>query len=100
MCWGTPAIVLEVEKEKMIARVDFGDGVVRDAVIGINEERVEKGDIVLVHAGVVISRLTKEGVEEQMKFFKDLLGDEGREITKIYELLLELSRSLKGERNE
>ncbi|MEM1685071.1 MAG: HypC/HybG/HupF family hydrogenase formation chaperone [Acidilobaceae archaeon] len=101
MCWGTPAIVIDVDEIRMNAKVDFGDGVVREAAIGISEERVSKGDIVIVHAGIIISKFTEEGVKEQIMFFKELLGDEAEEIIGIYENLLELARALKGvERGE
>ncbi|MEM3980764.1 MAG: HypC/HybG/HupF family hydrogenase formation chaperone [Ignisphaera sp.] len=48
MCWGTPAVVLDVDEGKLIAKVDFGDGIVREAMVGISSDRISKGDIVVV----------------------------------------------------
>lgn len=79
----------------MTAVVDYGDGVPRKALVGIGRERVEKGDIVVVHAGVVISKLDERGMMEQIELFREILGDED-EVVKLYENVLELSRLLRG----
>lgn len=76
MCLGVPAVIIDVDEDSGIAKVDYGDGVVREALIGISEERVARGDIVIIHAGVIISKLSIEGLYEQIEFLKQLLGDE------------------------
>lgn len=96
MCWGSPAVVVDVDLSSMIAKVDYGDGIVRDALIGIAGERVSRGDIVVVHAGVIISRLSDEGVLEHIKFLEEVLGEDAKEAVKAYETLLELAKSLRG----
>ncbi|MEM0225973.1 MAG: HypC/HybG/HupF family hydrogenase formation chaperone [Thermofilaceae archaeon] len=96
MCWGTMAVVLEVSEDGGVATVDYGDGVARRALVGITRERLARGDIVMVHAGVVISKMSEEGLLEQLEFFRDVLGEEGRELVATYEAVLALSRSLRG----
>ncbi len=94
MCWGSPAVVIDIDESNMLAKVDFGDHILRDAIIGISEERVSRGDIVLVHAGVVISKLSVEGVMEQIRFLKEFFGEEV-ELYNFYVNLLNLAEELK-----
>ncbi|MEM0004106.1 MAG: HypC/HybG/HupF family hydrogenase formation chaperone [Desulfurococcaceae archaeon] len=95
MCLGTPAVILEVDYDKMTAKVDYGDGVPRSVLIGISSDRVNKGDIVIVHAGVIVSKMSEEDVLEQVKFFEEVLGQDAPSFTSIYELLLEKSKLLR-----
>jgi hydrogenase expression/formation protein HypC len=95
VCWGSLAVVVDVNEESMLAKVDFGDGILRDAIVGIGEERVSRGDIVLVHAGVIISKLSSERVMEQLRFLQDIFGGEGGELYRFYTNLLSLAESLK-----
>jgi hydrogenase maturation factor len=86
----------------MIATVDYGDGVPREAIIGISTERVKPGAIVIVHAGVIVSEMSEEEIVEQIEFFKQVLSDELETLSYFYrrrEALLELSRRVKGERS-
>lgn len=96
LCWGTLAVVIDIDSEKMLARVDFGDGIPRKAAIGVTEEKVSKGDIVIVHAGVIVSKLTPEGLQEQLKFFEEILGEDVRELATLYNNILKLSQSIKA----
>jgi len=89
-------VVLEVSEDGLTATVDYGDGVRRRALIGISRERVSRGDIVIVHAGVVISKLDERGLVEQIELLREALGEEAGELTRMYEAVLELSRSLRG----
>lgn len=100
MCWGTPAVVLDIDEESLIAKVDFGDGVVREAMVGISSDRISRGDIVIVHAGVIISKLTPDGILEHIEFIKEVLGENSREVVNTYQSLLSLARLLRGEGNE
>uniref|UniRef100_A0A7C2V8S9 HypC/HybG/HupF family hydrogenase formation chaperone n=1 Tax=Ignisphaera aggregans TaxID=334771 RepID=A0A7C2V8S9_9CREN len=100
MCWGTPAIVIDVDEKKMMAKVDFGDGIYRDALIGISSDRVTRGDIVIVHAGVIISKLSLEGVLEQIAFIKETMGDEAADMLKPYENLVSIAKALRDRDNE
>lgn len=96
MCWGTPAVVLEVSEDSMIAKIDFGDGIVREAIIGITSSRLSKGDIVIVHAGVVISKLDHKGIVEHMNYLKEALGEEADGLLEAYREILSLAQVLKG----
>lgn len=100
MCWGVPAVVVDVDEGSLVAKVDFGDGIIREAVIGISSDRISRGDIVVVHAGVIISKLTPEGVLEHIEFIKEILGESSREAVNTYQSLLSLAKLLKGEDNE
>lgn len=91
-------MVLDLDERRGTAKVDHGDGIEREVIIGISTERLKRGDIVLVHAGVIISKLTKEGLIEQVNFFKDILGEEAGEadLVRVYQSVLELAERLGG----
>ncbi|PLJ77521.1 HypC/HybG/HupF family hydrogenase formation chaperone [Infirmifilum sp. SLHALR2] len=93
MCWGAPAVV--VESSGPVAKVDYGDGVIREVFVGISEGRVEPGDLVMVHAGVIITKLTPEGILEQIDFIKSVVGEEASAWTSMYENILRLADELK-----
>jgi len=93
MCWGAPAVV--VESSGSVAKVDYGDGVIREVFVGISEGRVEPGDLVMVHAGVIITKLTPEGILEQIEFIKSVVGEEASAWTSMYENILRLADELK-----
>ncbi len=84
MCLGVPAVVVEVDEEKGYAEVDYGDGVLRKAFVGISLDRIGKGDLVLVHANVVISKLSFEEAEEILRIIKEiaLISDEEQKLDK------------------
>lgn len=88
--------MVELDEQRGVARVDHGDGILREVIVGISSERLRKGDIVLVHAGVVISKLTREGLIEQISFFREVLGEEAdeAELVKAYQSVLELAERL------
>ncbi len=69
MCWGVIGRVEEV-KDEFVVTVDFG-GVKREAIVGV--EALSAGDYVLVHAGVVISKLSEEDVLVNMSLYRDLV---------------------------
>ncbi|MEM4717927.1 MAG: HypC/HybG/HupF family hydrogenase formation chaperone [Desulfurococcaceae archaeon] len=94
MCLGVPAVVLSIDLVKMTAVVDYGDGIPRDVLIGISSERVEVGDIVIVHAGVIVSKISEQEILEQLMFFEEVLGDEATELMLQYKKLLGKSRKL------
>ncbi|MEM1526841.1 MAG: HypC/HybG/HupF family hydrogenase formation chaperone [Ignisphaera sp.] len=100
MCWGVPAVVVDVDENNLVAKVDFGDSIIREAMIGISSDRISRGDIVVVHAGVIISKLTPEGILEHIEFIKEILGESSKETVNIYQSLLSLARLLKGEDSE
>lgn len=61
MCWGIPGRVVEVNG--MYAKVDVG-GTLVDAVLGV--EDVGVGDYVVVHAGLVVGKLSREEFIENL----------------------------------
>lgn len=95
MCWGTLAVVVEVEGE--LARVDYGDGILREAVIGVTEDKVSRGDIVIVHAGVIVSKITRDGLLEQIRFFRETLGEGFEDLLSRYGNVLALSDRIRGD---
>lgn len=101
MCLGTTAVVVEIHPDKGVAMVDYGDGKPREAYIGVDPASLKPGDLVIIHAGVVISTVRTEEVAETMRLLEEaarqLEGDEaGEEVRRLYERLIELSRELAG----
>ncbi|MBX5326389.1 MAG: HypC/HybG/HupF family hydrogenase formation chaperone [Candidatus Bathyarchaeia archaeon] len=70
MCLAIPAKVVEI-KENM-AKVDFGEGVLRDVNVTLVD--IKLGDYVLVHAGYAIQVLDKESAEETLRLWKEILA--------------------------
>jgi hydrogenase expression/formation protein HypC len=74
MCLAIPAKVLEKEGER--ARVEFGQGTIRE--INISLVDVEVGDWVIVHAGFAIQTLDEEEAEKTIDLWEEMLArDEG-----------------------
>jgi len=69
MCLAVPAKVLEVQGE--IAKVDFGQGIVRDVNVMLVEAHV--GEYVLVHAGYAIQVIDREAAEETLRLWEEIL---------------------------
>ncbi len=68
MCLGVPARVIDVKGRT--ALVDFG-GVQRE--VDATLEEVSPGDYVMVHVGMIISKIDPEAAEESMKFWRELI---------------------------
>jgi len=62
MCLATVAKVLEVDRDKGTAWVDFG-GVKREARVDLMPD-VEVGEYVLIHTGFIIERVDEETARE------------------------------------
>jgi len=69
MCLGIPGVVVEVKE--MTAIVDFG-GVKRE-VDKLLVPDVKPGDYVIVHAGAIISKLSREEAEKTIEAWKEVL---------------------------
>ena len=95
MCLGYPAVVLEVNYDEMTAVVDYGDGVPRKVLLGISTERVSRGDLVIVHAGVIVTKVGIEELLEQVEFFRETLGEDAEHLVKSYYYLIEKSKSIR-----
>ncbi len=72
MCLAIPAKVVSVEGDE--ARVDFGEGVLRDVNVALVEARV--GEYVLVHAGYAIQVLSEEEAVETLRLWNEVLEAE------------------------
>jgi hydrogenase expression/formation protein HypC len=69
MCLAIPAKVIEIEEE--VARVDFGEKVLREVNVSLVEAKV--GDYVLVHAGYAIQVLSEEEALETLRLWNEIL---------------------------
>lgn len=74
MCLAIPAKIVTIEEDE--AKVDFGNGVLREVNIALVEARV--GDYVLVHAGFAIQILSEEEAEETLRLWNEILEAEIR----------------------
>lgn len=69
MCLAIPAKVVSITGNK--AKVDFGEGVLRE--VDITLVNVEVGEYVLVHAGYAIHVLSAEEAEETLRLWNEIL---------------------------
>jgi hydrogenase expression/formation protein HypC len=72
MCLAIPAKVIEIKEDK--AKVDFGEGVLRE--VNITLVNVKEGDYVLVHAGYAIQVLEEEEAQETLQLWNEILQTE------------------------
>jgi len=72
MCLAIPAKVVTIKEDK--ARVDFGEGVLREVDVALVSVRV--GDYVLVHAGYAIQVLDEKEALETLQLWNELLEAE------------------------
>ncbi|MEM0505517.1 MAG: HypC/HybG/HupF family hydrogenase formation chaperone [Sulfolobales archaeon] len=93
MCWGIPGRVVEVEG--MYAKVDVG-GTLIDAVLGVDD--ISVGDYVVVHAGLVVGKLSREEFIESLQTLMELqvanYVDEGLSESEARKIVLEKFRSV------
>lgn len=69
MCLAIPAKVISVQGD--IARVDFGNGVIRNVNTVLVDAHV--GEYVLVHTGYAIQVLDSKAAEETLQLWEELL---------------------------
>ena len=72
MCLAIPAKVKSIEEDR--AKVDFGEGVLREVNITLVNAKV--GDYVLVHAGYAIQVLDEEEARETLRLWNEILEAE------------------------
>lgn len=72
MCLAIPAKVMNVEGDE--ARVDFGEGVLREVNVTLVDAKVD--DYVLVHAGYAIQVLSEEEALETLRLWNEVLEAE------------------------
>lgn len=70
MCLAIPAKVVEIKEN--VAKVDFGEGVLRDVNVTLVDVKI--GEYVLVHAGYAIQVLDKKSTEETLELWKEVLA--------------------------
>jgi len=70
VCLAIPARI--VEKKGDHARVDFGDGVIRETNISLVNAKI--GDHVIVHAGFAIEILDEKEARETLKLWEEILS--------------------------
>lgn len=69
MCLAIPGKILSIDGTT--AKVDYGDGTVRNADISLVDASV--GEYVIVHAGFAIQILDEKEAKETLTLFKELL---------------------------
>ena len=67
MCWATPGKITGFVDESIV-RVDFG-GVEREAIVGFDGVKV--GDLVMVHSGVVLGKITTSELVSNLGLFME-----------------------------
>jgi len=75
MCLAIPGKVISIEQDK--AKVDFGEGVLREVNVVLVSASV--GDYVLVHAGYAIEVLDEKEALETLKLWNEILQAETRQ---------------------
>jgi hydrogenase expression/formation protein HypC len=74
VCLAIPGKIIEVDKDKEHAVVDYGDGTKRKANVTLVSVKV--GDYVLVHAGFAIEVLNEKEAQETLALFREMLSAE------------------------
>ena len=74
MCLAIPGKIIEIDKNKEHAIVDYGDGTKRKANVVLVDVKID--DYVLVHAGFAIEVLSKKDAEETLDLFREMLSME------------------------
>lgn len=74
MCLAIPGKIIEIDKNKEHAIVDYGDGTKRKANVTLVD--VKTGNYVLVHAGFAIEVLNEKEAEETLDLFREMLSME------------------------
>lgn len=69
MCLAIPAKVIDIKGDN--ARVDFGEGVLRD--VNVTLVNAKTGEYVLVHAGYAIQVLSEEEAQETLRLWNEIL---------------------------
>ena len=75
MCLAIPGKIVDIDKKKEHATVDYGEGTRRKANITLVD--VKLGDYVLVHAGFAIQVLDEKETLETLDLFREMLSMEG-----------------------
>jgi hydrogenase expression/formation protein HypC len=71
MCLAYPGKVIELDGD--FARVDFGEGTIRDGV-NVSLVQAKMGNYVLVHAGYAIQIVDETEARETLRYWKEILA--------------------------
>jgi hydrogenase expression/formation protein HypC len=71
VCLAIPGKIIELDKKKQNATVDYGSGTKRKANVSLVQVKI--GDYVLVHAGFAIQVLDEKDAQETLALFKEML---------------------------
>lgn len=74
MCLAIPGKIIEIDKNKEHAIVDYGDGTKRKANVTLVDVKI--GNYVLVHAGFAIEVLNEKDALETLSLFREMLSME------------------------
>ena len=74
MCLAIPGKIIEIDKNKEHATIEYGEGIIRKANVTLINPKI--GDYVLVHAGFAIEVLDEKEAKETLKLFKEMLSME------------------------
>lgn len=76
MCLAIPGKIIEINREKNQAVIDYGNGTRRKANISFLD--VSVNDYVLVHAGFAIQKVDPKEAQETLDLFRSMIkqGDE------------------------
>lgn len=69
MCLAIPGRVISIDGN--IAKIDYGEGTMRNADISLVDASVD--DYVIVHAGFAIKILDAEDARETLKIFREII---------------------------
>ncbi|MGA2790499.1 MAG: HypC/HybG/HupF family hydrogenase formation chaperone [Candidatus Bathyarchaeia archaeon] len=71
MCLAYPGKVVELDGD--FARVDFGEGTIREGV-NVSLVQAKTGDYVLVHAGYAIQIVDEADARQTLKYWQQILA--------------------------
>jgi hydrogenase expression/formation protein HypC len=74
VCLAIPGKIIEIDKNKEHAIVDYGEGTKRKANVTLVNAKI--GDYVLVHAGFAIEVLNEKEAKETLELFREMLSME------------------------
>lgn len=69
MCLAIPAKIVAIQGD--VAKVDFGEGVLREIIVSLVEAKI--GEYVLVHAGYAIELIDREQALESLRLWDEIL---------------------------
>jgi len=75
VCLAIPGKIMEIDKKREYAAVDYGDRTKRKANVSLVDVKI--GDYVLVHAGFAIQILDEKEAQETLDLFREMLSQEG-----------------------